>query len=74
MLGSVRHRTGEAGSICFKAGILRDMGASREPLQSRQNHLALRETTMASVYDVNPPCMRRVAQGSLIGLVGEGGR
>jgi hypothetical protein len=65
---------GEAGSICFKAGILRDMGASREPLQSWKNHLALRETTMASVYDVNPPCTRRVAQGSLIDLVGEGRR
>ncbi|MDP1926730.1 MAG: hypothetical protein Q8K57_18320, partial [Thiobacillus sp.] len=42
MLGSVRQRTGEAGSICFKAGILRDMGASREPLQSCKNHQLLR--------------------------------
>jgi hypothetical protein len=73
MLWSVRHRTGEAGSICFKAGILRDMGASRESLQSRQTHPMIRETTMAAVYDVNPPCLCRLAPGRLIDVPGEGG-
>jgi hypothetical protein len=40
MLGCVRRRLDDAEFICFKAGILRDMGASREPLQPHKNHAA----------------------------------
>jgi hypothetical protein len=69
---------GEAESICFKAGILRDMGASREPLQSRQTPPALREIALTFVHDSNsrfealphPPVAMPAMRGARASLIG----